>query len=25
MESLLTTLVDLDRIVKARGFEEASL
>jgi len=25
MESLLTTLVELDRIVKARGFEEASL
>ena len=25
MESLLTTLVDLDRLVKARGFEEASL
>jgi 2-dehydro-3-deoxyphosphooctonate aldolase (KDO 8-P synthase) len=25
MESLLTTLVDLDRIVKARAFEEASL
>ena len=25
MESLLTTLVELDRLVKARGFEEASL
>ena len=25
MESLLTTLVELDRVVKARGFEEASL
>jgi 2-dehydro-3-deoxyphosphooctonate aldolase (KDO 8-P synthase) len=25
MESLLTTLVELDRMVKARGFEEASL
>jgi 2-dehydro-3-deoxyphosphooctonate aldolase (KDO 8-P synthase) len=25
MESLLTTLVDLDRVVKARAFEEASL
>ncbi|HTK59116.1 MAG TPA: 3-deoxy-8-phosphooctulonate synthase [Sphingomicrobium sp.] len=25
MESLLTTLVDVDRAVKARGFEEASL
>jgi 2-dehydro-3-deoxyphosphooctonate aldolase (KDO 8-P synthase) len=25
MESLLTTLVELDRIVKARGFEEAEL
>ena len=25
MESLLTTLVELDKIVKARGFEEASL
>src|SRR5438067_1158329 len=25
MESLLTTLVELDRIVKARGFEEAAL
>ncbi|HEY4071435.1 MAG TPA: 3-deoxy-8-phosphooctulonate synthase [Sphingomicrobium sp.] len=25
MESLLTTLVDLDRLVKQRGFEEASL
>jgi 2-dehydro-3-deoxyphosphooctonate aldolase (KDO 8-P synthase) len=25
MESLLTTLVDLDRVVKARGFEEAAL
>jgi 2-dehydro-3-deoxyphosphooctonate aldolase (KDO 8-P synthase) len=25
MESLLTTLVELDRIVKARGFEEATL
>jgi 2-dehydro-3-deoxyphosphooctonate aldolase (KDO 8-P synthase) len=25
MESLLTTLVDLDRLVKERGFEEASL
>ena len=25
MESLLTTLVELDRIVKERGFEEASL
>ncbi|HJU77552.1 MAG TPA: 3-deoxy-8-phosphooctulonate synthase [Sphingomicrobium sp.] len=25
MESLLTTLLELDRIVKARGFEEASL
>jgi 2-dehydro-3-deoxyphosphooctonate aldolase (KDO 8-P synthase) len=25
MESLLTTLVELDRIVKARGFEEAGL
>ena len=25
MESLLTTLVEIDRLVKARGFEEASL
>ena len=25
MESLLTTLVELDRVVKARGFEEAAL
>ncbi|MGN6059313.1 MAG: 3-deoxy-8-phosphooctulonate synthase [Sphingomicrobium sp.] len=25
MESLLTTLIDLDRLVKERGFEEASL
>jgi len=25
MESLLTTLVDLDRAVKARGFEEETL
>ena len=25
MESLLTTLVELDRLVKQRGFEEASL
>jgi len=25
MESLLTTLVELDRTVKARGFEESSL
>jgi hypothetical protein len=25
MESLLTTLVELDRLVKERGFEEASL
>ena len=25
MESLLTTLVELDRLVKARGFEEATL
>ena len=25
MESLLTTLVELDRTVKERGFEEASL
>src|SRR3954453_14081732 len=25
MESLLTTLVELDKVVKARGFEEASL
>jgi 2-dehydro-3-deoxyphosphooctonate aldolase (KDO 8-P synthase) len=25
MENLLTTLVELDRMVKARGFEEASL
>ena len=25
MESLLTTLVELDRVVKARGFEESSL
>jgi 2-dehydro-3-deoxyphosphooctonate aldolase (KDO 8-P synthase) len=25
MESLLTTLVELDKLVKARGFEEAAL
>ena len=25
MESLLTTLVELDRLVKERGFEEVSL
>ena len=25
MESLLTTLAHLDRVVKAQGFEEASL
>jgi 2-dehydro-3-deoxyphosphooctonate aldolase (KDO 8-P synthase) len=25
MESLLTTLVEIDRMVKARGFEEASI
>jgi 2-dehydro-3-deoxyphosphooctonate aldolase (KDO 8-P synthase) len=25
MESLLRTLVDLDRLVKERGFEESSL
>jgi 2-dehydro-3-deoxyphosphooctonate aldolase (KDO 8-P synthase) len=25
MESLLTTLVDLDRLVKERGFEEQAL
>jgi hypothetical protein len=25
MESLLTTLVELDRLVKERGFEESAL